>query len=166
MFHKILVAIDGSQSSHDVFKTALDLAKADNTSLVLLHVLSFEEQNSISIPMPTGLEYFQAVDSDTIALYRERWQTYEQKSLNLLKSLADRATTEGVKKTEIHQISGGPGRKICEFAQSEDIDLIVMGHRGISALNELFLGSVSNYVLHHAPCSVLTEKIRIELATR
>ncbi|CCQ49032.1 hypothetical protein CWATWH8502_2292 [Crocosphaera watsonii WH 8502] len=34
-------------------------------------------------------------------------------------------------------------------------DVIVMGHRGISGLQEFFLGSVSNYVLHHAPCSVL-----------
>ena len=107
--------------------------------------------------MPTGLEYFQAADSDTLKIYREQWQTYEQHSLNLLRSLADRATTEGVT-TEFHQIPGGPGRKICEFAQSEDVDLIVMGHRGISALNELLLGSVSNYVLHRAPCSVLMDK--------
>lgn len=164
MFEKILVAIDGSQSSHNVFKTALDIAKADNASLVLLHVLSFDEQNSLSIPMPTGLEYFQAADSDTLKIYREQWQTYEQHSLNLLKSLADRSTAEGIK-TEVRQIAGGPGRQICEFAQSEDIDLIVMGHRGISALNELLLGSISNYVLHHAPCSVLTTKIGSEPVT-
>ena len=157
MFKKILAAIDGSEMSHDVFKTALDIAKADKANLVILHVLSFEEQNSLSIPMPTGLEYFQAADGDTLQIYREQWQTYEQHSLNLLKSLADRATAEGVT-TEFHQIAGGPGRKICEFAQSEDVDLIVMGHRGISALDELLLGSVSNYVLHRAPCSVLMDK--------
>jgi nucleotide-binding universal stress UspA family protein len=157
MFKKILAAIDGSEMSHDVFKTALDIAKADTAHLLLLHVLSFEEQNSLSIPMPTELEYFQAADSNTLQIYREQWQTYEQHSLNLLKSLTDRATTEGVK-TEFHQIAGGLGRKICEFAQSEAVDLIVMGHRGISALNELLLGSVSNYVLHHAPCSILIDK--------
>ena len=63
MFKKILAAIDGSKMSHDVFKTALDIAKADKANLLLLHVLSFEEQNSLSIPMPIGLEYFQAADS-------------------------------------------------------------------------------------------------------
>jgi nucleotide-binding universal stress UspA family protein len=159
MFHKILGAIDGSDASHDVFKTALDIAKADRANLVLLHVLSFEEQNSLSIPMPTGLEYFQAADSETLKIDRERWQTYEQQSLDLLKSLADRATAAGVT-TEFHQIAGGPGRRICEFAQSVNADLIVMGHRGISGLNELLVGSVSNYVLHHAPCSVLMDKKR------
>jgi nucleotide-binding universal stress UspA family protein len=157
MFKKILVAIDGSEMSHDVFKTALDIAKADRANLVLLHVLSFEEQNSLSIPMPTGLEYFQAADSDMLKMYQKQWQTYEQQSLNLLRSLADRSTAEGVT-TEFQQIAGGPGRKICEFALSEDIDLIVMGHRGISGLNELLVGSISNYVLHHSPCSVLMNK--------
>jgi nucleotide-binding universal stress UspA family protein len=157
MFHKILVAIDGSDSSHDVFKTALDIAKADKANLLILHVLSFEEQNNLSISMPTGLEYFQTTDSDRLKIYLDKWQTYEQQSLDLLKSLADRATAAGVI-TEFHQIPGSPGRKICEFAQSADVDLIVMGHRGISGLNELLVGSVSNYVLHHAPCSVLMDK--------
>jgi nucleotide-binding universal stress UspA family protein len=154
MFHKILAAIDRSEMSHDVFKTALDIAKADRAVLVLLHVLSFDEQGNPSMLMPTGLEYFQAADSNTLEIYRDRWQTYEQKSLDLLKSLADRATAEGVT-TEFHQIADSPGRRICEFAQSEDVDLIVMGRKGLSALNELFLGSVSNYVLHHSSCSVL-----------
>ncbi|MEO0350033.1 MAG: universal stress protein, partial [Cyanobacteria bacterium P01_A01_bin.15] len=35
-------------------------------------------------------------------------------------------------------------------------DLIMMGRRGRSGFSELLLGSVSNYVMHHAPCSVLT----------
>ena len=161
MFKKILAAIDGSEMSHDVFKIALDIAKADKANLLLLHVLSFEEQNSLSIPMPTGLEYFQAANGNTLQIYREQWQTYEQHSLNLLKSLAERATAEGIK-TEVRQIAGGHGRQICGFAQSKNIDLIVIGHRGVSALNELLLGSVSNYVLHRAPCSVLTAKIGSE----
>lgn len=157
MFHKILAAIDGSEISHDVFKTALAIAKADNAVLVLLHVLSFEEQNSPSIPMPSSQEYFQASDSGTLDIYREQWQTYEEKGLDLLKSLAERANAAGVT-TGFYQLFGSPGRKICEFAQSSGSDLIVMGHRGLSGLSELFLGSVSSYVLHRAPCSVLIEK--------
>jgi nucleotide-binding universal stress UspA family protein len=157
MFHKILAAIDQSEINHDVFKTALDIAKADHAVLVLLHVLSFDEQSSPSMPMPTGLEYFQAADSNTLEVYRERWQTYEGKSLDLLKSLAERATAEGVT-TEFHQVADSPGRRICEFAESAGIDLIVMGRRGISGVNEFLMGSVSNYVLHRSPCSVLIYK--------
>ncbi len=157
MFHKILVVIDGLDSSHNVFKTALDIAKADRANLVLLHVLSFEEQNDLSISMPTGLEYYQSPSSDRLNLYFGKWQTYEQQSLDLLKSLADRAIAEGVT-AEFRQLADSPGRKICKFAESEEIDLIVMGRRGLSGVNEFLMGSVSNYVLHHAPCSVLIDK--------
>ncbi len=41
------------------------------------------------------------------------------------------------------------------MARNCGADVIVMGRRGHSGLSELILGSVSNYVLHHAPCSVL-----------
>jgi nucleotide-binding universal stress UspA family protein len=157
MFHKILAAIDRSEMSHDVFKTALDIAKADNAVLVLLHVLSFEERDSPSMLMPTGMEYFQAADRHTLEIYQQRWQTYEQKSLEILKSLAERATAEGVK-AEFHQVADSPGRRICEFAESEGIDLIVMGRRGISGVNEFLVGSVSNYVLHRSHCAVLIYK--------
>jgi nucleotide-binding universal stress UspA family protein len=157
MFHKILAAIDRSEMSHDVFKTALDIAKADKAVLVLLHVLSFDEQDNPSMLMPTGLEYVRAADANALEGYRDRWQTYEQKSLEILKSLAERATAEGVT-TEFHQVADSPGRRICEFADSESIDLIVMGRRGISGVNEFLVGSVSNYVLHRSLCSVLIYK--------
>ncbi|MGF1673753.1 MAG: universal stress protein, partial [Rivularia sp. (in: cyanobacteria)] len=49
-----------------------------------------------------------------------------------------------------------PGYMICNVARSREVDLIVVGRHGRTGLSEFFLGSVSNYVLHHAPCSVLT----------
>lgn len=45
---------------------------------------------------------------------------------------------------------------ICKLAKSWEADLIVVGHQGMSPLQELARGSVSNYVMHYAPCSVLT----------
>ena len=40
--------------------------------------------------------------------------------------------------------------------------MIVVGSRGLKGLKEMFLGSVSNYVTHHAPCSVLIVRSEIE----
>lgn len=57
---------------------------------------------------------------------------------------------------EFKILFGDPSRVICEIAQAWNADLIIIGRRGRTGLSELFLGSVSNYVLHHAPCSVLT----------
>jgi nucleotide-binding universal stress UspA family protein len=70
-----------------------------------------------------------------------------------LQSLSAQANTAGVN-TEFTQNTGNAGRMICELATVWNADLIIMGRRGRSGIAEFFLGSVSNYVLHHAPCSV------------
>ncbi|MEL7079709.1 MAG: universal stress protein, partial [Cyanobacteria bacterium J06582_2] len=57
--------------------------------------------------------------------------------------------------SEFIQLSGNPGRSICELANTWSADLILVGSRGLKGIKEMFLGSVSNYVTHHAPCSVL-----------
>ena len=59
-------------------------------------------------------------------------------------------------------MTGNPGRSICELASTWEADLILVGSRGLKGLKEMFLGSVSNYVTHHAPCSVLI--VRTEIA--
>ena len=71
-----------------------------------------------------------------------------------MQSLTEEATKAGVK-TEFKQTVGYPGRNICELAQTWSAELILVGSRGLTGLKEMFLGSVSNYVTHHAPCSVL-----------
>jgi nucleotide-binding universal stress UspA family protein len=59
--------------------------------------------------------------------------------------------------TEIHQkLGSNPGRVICDLARGLQSDLIVVGRRGLTGLSEILMGSVSNYVTHYAPCSVLT----------
>jgi nucleotide-binding universal stress UspA family protein len=68
--------------------------------------------------------------------------------------LAQEATSSGVK-VEYQQVPGIPGRTICRVAEKWQADLILIGRRGRTALMELFLGSVSNYVVHHAQCCVL-----------
>jgi nucleotide-binding universal stress UspA family protein len=72
-----------------------------------------------------------------------------------LRSRIYEAVAAGVN-AESNQVSGDAGKAICEEALVWGADLIVLGRRGRSGLSELFLGSTSNYVLHHAPCSVLT----------
>jgi nucleotide-binding universal stress UspA family protein len=50
---------------------------------------------------------------------------------------------------------GYPAQEIVEFANNLGVDLIVAGTRGRSLGRELYLGSVSNAIVHRAPCSVL-----------
>ena len=155
MFSKILVAMDNSASSQTIFESALVLAKATEAELMLLHVLSLEEEGTPVSPLLSSLDYYTPVNDDIIQIYRKQWETFENRGLDLLRSRTDEATSVGVK-TEFTQTPGSPGRTICELAQNWGADLIVMGRRGRSGLSELILGSVSNYVTHHAHCSVLT----------
>lgn len=154
MFHKILVALDSSESSHRVFDGAIALAKITGSSLMLLHVLSSEEESSPNVSM-IGLQYSPIATDEVIHMYQRQWAEYENRGLEMLRSYAEQAAADGIA-AEFSQNSGSPGRTICELARTWEADLIVVGRRGHSGFNELLLGSVSNYVLHHAPCSVLT----------
>ena len=153
MFNKILVAIDHSTMSRKVFETGLSLAKMTGASLMLLHILPSEQQIYPSPFIYYGLEA-EPIDESMLNFYQRHWQKLEQEGLELLQSLTEEATQAGVK-TEFKQTLGYPGRNICEEAQTWSAELILVGSRGLTGVQEMFLGSVSNYVTHHAPCSVL-----------
>ncbi len=155
MFKKILVPIDMSSVGQKVFEEALSLAKSQQSSLILLHVLSAEEEGS-PLPVPSDLsQWHPAVGNDlTLESWRKEWEDFEKESLDTLELRMTKAKQMGVG-TTVKQVYGSPSRVICKIAKQEEVDLIIMGHRGRSGLEELIMGSVSNYVFHHAPCSVL-----------
>lgn len=153
MFKKILVALDRSDISQQIFDQGLGLAKITSANLMLVHVLSAEEEGSPEIEVVPTFEYYPTLSNQSLELYYKRWETYKAESLQLLQNFTAQANTAGIN-TQFTQKLGSPGRMICEIARIWGADLIVMGRRGRSGLKELILGSVSNYVLHHAPCSV------------
>ncbi|PPS45518.1 universal stress protein [Chroococcidiopsis sp. TS-821] len=160
MFDRILAAMDTSAIGKDVFEEALCLAKVNKARLMLLHVLSGEAEGSAGVPIFPTMGYYPGVSDRTLELYQQQWQEMEKHGLDLLRSYTDQATAAGVT-TEFNQCVGSPGRIICNTARDWQANLIVIGRRGLSGLSELLLGSVSNYVLHHAPCSVLTVQHRV-----
>lgn len=72
-----------------------------------------------------------------------------------------KAPCEHVQVTRMLQ-PGPPGEVICWLAQEQRCDLIVMGTHGRTGLKHLFLGSVAEYVMHHARCPVMTIRERAE----
>ena len=158
MYRKILVAIDNSAISNTVFEQALDLAKAMPSNLLLVHSLSGEDESS---PIPLGHRldsiYWAPGTEINLETWKAEWLHYETHSLEQLQQLAGEANAAGVQ-TEFRQLLGRPGKVICTVAQQWDADLIVMGSHGRSGLTEMMMGSVSNYVMHRAPCTVLVLK--------
>jgi nucleotide-binding universal stress UspA family protein len=153
MFQKILVALDRTSLSEHVFEEALSLAKSMNGALMLLHVLSPMEEG-YPMPIYPGPDSLYPGNEEPLQLYAQQWRDFERIGVETLQKLNGKALEAGIA-SEFSQNVGDPGRVICEIARSWEADLIIMGRRGHSGLSELILGSVSNYVLHHAPCSVL-----------
>lgn len=155
MFSKIVVALDISPLSHQVFSQALDLAQSNGANLMLLHILSPASSDSpIYVPAEVDSFYPTATADPNLTLWRQRWNEFVETGEEILASFAKKATAAGIK-VEFHQVSGTPAADICGLARNWQADLIVVGRGGKSGISELFLGSVSNWVMHHAPCSVL-----------
>mgnify|MGYP001551104876 CR=1 FL=1 len=152
-FKRILVAIDFSSLSQTIFDTAMELAIAHQSELLLIHCISADVMMT---PPPFSGELGlsphlvnQAYQAEYMQLERQTQQTQEW-----LAQYQAIAAAAGVKAEILYQVAE-PGSTLCQMAQSWQADLVVMGRRGRRGLTEALLGSVSNYVLHHAPCGVL-----------
>lgn len=179
MFQKILVAIDNSAISEQVFNTALSLAKTMEATLILLHFLSVEEKQTPDIPRISLSYYSKEMNQQIMMCEQKQWETFEKQWLDFLRSAqrcdntkkepssarssgtdplqrsrTQKATFAGIN-TQFMQNFGSPGKTIRELARTWGADLIVIGHRGHSGINNLAMESVSNYLFHNAPCSVL-----------
>jgi nucleotide-binding universal stress UspA family protein len=151
MFEKILIAIGNSAESQVVLGSGLTLAEKLGAKVLLLHVMSPLTSTSFS-PLVGGM--FPIVNDVAIEQYTKEWQESERQGLEQLQTDAAQAKERGLD-VEISQNLGDSGRMICEVAKSWSADAIVMGRNQKSMLSEIWLGSTSNYVLHHAPCSTL-----------
>ena len=114
---------------------------------MLIHVLTIVDN---VYPSNT----FIGISESALQVYTKRLEIRERDGIEKLRSLASEAISAGIR-TEFTQNVGDPGKLICEIATNWNANLIVIGRRGLSGLSELFMGSTSNYVLHHALCNVL-----------
>ena len=69
--------------------------------------------------------------------------------------VAEEAASEVAHSAEPMVVRGDPGRAICEVAEEQGSELIILGTHDRSAFGRLWFGSVSDHVVHHAPCPVL-----------
>ena len=132
------------------------MVKSTGGILKLLQVLSFDDLKALKAIKNESLA---AMKEGGLEPINEALEEIKNEALEAIKNenlagMKNEALEQNVN-TETIQVFGNPGRSICEQAQQSEVDLIVMGSRGLSGLQKLILGSVSSYVIRHAYCSVL-----------
>lgn len=154
-FNKILVAIDYLASGSNLFEEALQIAKANRSRVMVFHCLREPVSGMPEFLAHAGMGAYSGIYKQEIVELEEQLVKEATEELYAwLNSFVYKAHEAGIE-AEFDYVVGEPGRQICAFAKEWEADLIIVGRRGRVGLSELILGSVSNYVVHHAHCSVM-----------
>lgn len=139
MISKILVPLDGSENSEKGLRYACWLASKVEATITVLHVVTIPYTGESAVFHIEPLEA-----AGRMILERAKKILKEEKCVG-----AHFVLREG---------SGNAGHEIVRFGEEENFSLIVMSAKGHSALAHLLMGSVSDMVVKHAPCSILIVK--------
>lgn len=137
-YERVLVATDGSEGADAAIHKAVAIAKRNHAELFILHVIDTRPVQATSAPDIKYMEAMRKIGDDIIA---EAMDYAESQGLRDVTSLIEVGTPKLLIATEI------PNR--------EDIDLIVMGAKGMGALERFFVGSVSENVVRYSKHDVL-----------
>jgi nucleotide-binding universal stress UspA family protein len=155
---KILVAVDSSENSEKALNYALEVAEKFSASILILNVFQlppeFENQPSMVQQLPSSRSPQQQIS------YQSNVASFIEDLRNVHEVVLSKAIERATKlkpnlKITAELTEGDVPLKIVETAVNGKFDLIVLGHRGGSKINELFLGSTSEKVVHTARCAVL-----------
>ncbi|HYG69937.1 MAG TPA: universal stress protein [Anaeromyxobacteraceae bacterium] len=135
---RILVAVDGSESSQKAARMAVEIAVKFDARLTFVHVVP----KLLLPPDAYGL---------TIAEVEKEHRAYAER---LLDRTLSQLPLEGREPTRT-VLYGSPAEAIAEEAVANDVGLVVVGSRGHGAVARVFLGSVSDRLVHISPKPVL-----------
>ena len=135
---RFVLCADGSEQSKKALELIRDMYKADD-ELILLSVGNYEEH------------FWQEE-----AKREKQKRKAQQVAQVIVDSYVQLATGFNNVKTQV--LVGSPRETIVQFAEDNNVDVIAMGARGLSAVQRLVVGSVSDYVMKNSTCTVLVSK--------
>jgi nucleotide-binding universal stress UspA family protein len=138
----ILIPVDFSAGTQSAIATALTLAGNSSPKITLLHVMQ--------VLYPPHLQ--------PIFAYERELKAFEAEIQRQLRELAGSIATEA--DVDIAMEGGVPWERVVNYAAAHGVDLIVMPTHGRSGLKHLWLGSVAERVVQHAPCNVLVVRAK------
>ncbi|MFP4481966.1 MAG: universal stress protein [Thermovirgaceae bacterium] len=138
---KVLVAIDGSEVSKSVIEYAFHYAAREKDArMIFFHVIESSETRELNVPGHTA---HVPPSVEDVKKYFEEFVREVRDSSGYDVTSYDVEVRHGVNYEEI-----------INYAEENDVYMIMIGHRRLSRLKRFFLGSVAAKVVVHAPCSV------------
>ena len=142
MYTKALVCVDGSELAVKAAAAGAELAAKFDAEL---HLLTVTKPYKVS----PELKRFLTAES----LMGEPKYVLDEMTKNILSEAKKIAGDAGIEEVKTHVREGKPARTIVDFADNNDMDLIVLGCRGVGEVEAFLLGSVSHKVSTLAKCT-------------
>lgn len=149
-FSRILAAVRSTQEPSHVYTQALELAKNEKAQLMIYHCSEIDRSKG----HPEGGLTTTQMDIDT---YKDRLQLKSEgisTTRAWIDSLCEEAKKQGLQARCLVE-EGQPGKRIVELAEHWKADVIVLGRTRRGSIADCLFGTVSDYVIHHASCSLL-----------
>lgn len=152
MYDHILVPTDGSDVAEIAIDHALDLAEKYDATLHALYVVDTE-----SMDLTLGTEQVDRLRAG----HFDEMEDVERKAREATERVVERAEERNVPTVE-HIAAGRPHAVITNYAEDNDVDMIVMGSHGRGGVQRMLLGSVAERVLRTSRIPVLVVDARQE----
>ena len=134
---KILVGVYGSEYSDKAFEYAVSMIQNHKQQLLIVHII--ENLGNI------GYSNFNQLKQDSQTILQKYRTEAERKGLkSSIKIIEDQGNS--------------PAEKILDIAETEKVDIIIVGTKGRKPLEQFLLGSTSYKVVHYSKCTVIIVK--------
>eukprot|EP00245_Coleochaete_scutata_P007536 TRINITY_DN22985_c0_g1_i1.p1 TRINITY_DN22985_c0_g1~~TRINITY_DN22985_c0_g1_i1.p1 ORF type:complete len:343 (-),score=68.25 TRINITY_DN22985_c0_g1_i1:541-1569(-) len=155
---KVVMGIDSSEESAVSFLWALTnfVRPGDRLIAVYAQQLNYRDYPSINDGTDFGLDMY--MSPDMLESIGKKAEEASQTLLERYMKVAAEAKTH----CEGMVLRGDPRDKIVEMLEEIKAEVLIVGSRGLGAIKRAFLGSVSDYLAHHAPCPILIVKNKPE----
>ncbi|HEY7109077.1 MAG TPA: universal stress protein [Nitrososphaeraceae archaeon] len=144
---RILVTVDGSKPSLDAAEIAIDIAETHGACLIVLYVISsnirYEYDGSY-------------LTSSALGPFKDIVNIAMDKGQKVLDKVKEMSYGKAIKiETEVLVAVDSVIKEIVNYAEKQNIDLIVIGTRGMSGFKRMLLGSTASGVVTYSHCPVL-----------
>ncbi|ALS36901.1 MULTISPECIES: universal stress protein [Enterococcus] len=139
-YKNILVGVDGSDQANLAYEQAIEVAKRNNGRVIVAHII----ENKAYAMMGYSSLNDSLLDQET------------ENAKELLDDCKEYAKSVDFTQVETVVTYGSAKDVMCQdLPKKYEVDLIMVGQSGLNAVERLMIGSVSSYIIRHAPCDVL-----------